>query len=308
LVPTRRLASISRTIPTDDVDLTANAETLTIESGRTVYKFQCYRADDYPPFLQQEEGTRVVMSTQSLRNMIRQTQFATTDHKARFTLNGIKVVGGSSQLEFITTDGRRLSHSVDPEVEIGDGEFQCVVDVVAMREIVRILPGEVESVEIVFGESQMMVSCGDVRLLATHLDDSFPDYEQIIPKDGVISLVLPRQQLLDAIRRVAIMAQEDNKLIHIQVTPGNIILEGDQGQAGSIRDEMVTDYDGEAFTVAYNAGYLDQYLQTTEAEQISWKLQQTSAPAVSRPVGNEERYLHMIMPLTVRTQQAAAQE
>lgn len=295
-VQAKVLANIARELPSGVVDVKVEGSRITVICGKAVLNLSCLPADDYPSFSPVVEGEQVRFPADFLKKMLRRTLFATSSEEKRYELDGVKFELTASEARFVATDGRRMS-LMRRAVELGIERASVLVPTRALTEVARAFPDEGD-IEMTLGERKIMFRGGDTTITSTLLNDNFPPYELILPKEPKIVFSIPRRPWLEAVRRVAVLSNEKTSLIEMWISEGTMVLKGQRQQVGDAMDEVEVGYHGEPFEVGYQAHFLNDMLKVMESEEIQIELVNPTVAGIFRPVGEPE-FLHLIMPIKI---------
>jgi DNA polymerase-3 subunit beta len=118
-----------------------------------------------------------------------------------------------------------------------------------------------------------------------------------LPPSYPNTLTVGREALLEALRRVKILAQDS--------TPVRLALGGDTLQltaitqdVGNAAEEIDAAYSGAEMTVAFNPDYLAAGVEAVEGDEVTLSTLDPMKPAVLRGVGHDD-YLYLLMPVRV---------
>jgi DNA polymerase-3 subunit beta len=158
------------------------------------------------------------------------------------------------------------------------------------------LPG-VETVELRLGERDASFSVGETRLTTRLIEGEFPNYRGLIPASYPNQLTVGRDALLEAIRRVKLMAREATPVRLVMKTDGLelVAITQDVGQA---HEEIDAKYEGAELTVAFNPEYLQKGVEVAPGDEIVISTLDALKPAVLRSTENED-FLYLLMPVRV---------
>ena len=72
-------------------------------------------------------------------------------------------------------------------------------------------------------------------------------------------------------------------------------------EVGEYEEEMVIDYNGDPFEIAFNPDFMVEVLRHTDTEKVSFVLKDAMSPGLLKPSGNgdADRYLNVIMPIRI---------
>jgi DNA polymerase-3 subunit beta len=109
---------------------------------------------------------------------------------------------------------------------------------------------------------------GELSMQVRLLEGEFPDYRLVLPPSHKRRVVLEREPLLGALRRVGIMASDRNNSVRCAFEEGRLLLSAQDSKAGEVREEVVADLDGAPLQTGFNARYLQEILGATRSEQL----------------------------------------
>ena len=120
---------------------------------------------------------------------------------------------------------------------------------------------------------------------------------QLIPASHPNTLTVDREPLLEAIRRVKILAR-DATPVRLQIAADGLKLTAITQDVGNAVEELDASATGSDLTVAFNPDYLAAGVEAVSAEQITLSTIDALKPAVVRGVGSDD-YLYLLMPVRV---------
>jgi DNA polymerase-3 subunit beta len=146
--------------------------------------------------------------------------------------------------------------------------------------------------------SQAQFETSDVTLVSRLLDGQFPNYDKVIPKNAERKIHFDRAQLLNAVRRVNIVAKGSAEKA-ILTTKGNLVeMTAESPDVGKAFEEVPVSMDGGDITIAFNARYLQEVLSILDGEQVTLELTGALNPGILRP-SNSDGFLYVVMPMQV---------
>ncbi len=234
-----------------------------------------------------------------LVEMIERTLFAVSLDETRFNLSGVYTEGFDGGLRMVATDGHRLA-LVDRKV---DGELPkkgVILPRKGLAEVKKVLAkagGDSEPVQFLLEGNVAKITCGAVELSMALVDGEFPDYRQVIPKQGKIVLSLARDEFLGALARVSVIANERARGVKLTLRTGSLELRTSNPDAGEASDEIEVEYSGAELSIGFNARYLAEVLSVVgAAEKIEFSLSDEASPGVLR-AENDEKFTYVVMPM-----------
>jgi DNA polymerase III subunit beta len=173
---------------------------------------------------------------------------------------------------------------------------QVLVPSKALGELARVL-GSAETVTLRLGERDATFEVGDTRLTTRLIEGAFPNYRQLIPASYPNRLTVGREALMDAVRRVKLLARE--------ATPVRLSLSGDgleltavTQDVGKAHEDLDAKYEGAEMVIAFNPDYLADGIDAVTGDEVIIETLDGLKPALVRSV-EAEGYLYLLMPVRV---------
>ena len=295
VIPARLATDIVKALEPGAVSFAAADESLSIASGRSEFSIRLIAGDEFPK--QSELGSdSVSLASEQLAEALKQVVLAASSDDSRPILTGVLLAAEADGLRLVATDSFRLAMRDVAGVSVLEEGQSVLIPSRALGELNRIL-GQGESVELRLGEREASFEVGDVRLVTRLIEGEFPNYRGLIPESHPNLLTLGRAPLLDALRRVKLLARESTP-IRLEITEGNVELVAITQDVGTARESVEGGYDGTDLTVAFNPQFLLEGIEVATGDEITLATIDELKPAVVRSVGSDE-FLYLIMPVRV---------
>jgi DNA polymerase-3 subunit beta len=198
----------------------------------------------------------------------------------------------------VATDGHRLAY-VDrplgvPLESLGRG---VIIPRKGLAEFKRLVDEEdADEIELGFEGNSALVRKRGVTLSMRLIEGEFPNYRQVIPKPGQHQLVMPTEPLVQALRRVIVIAAERSRAVKVELSTGLMRLTSNNPDLGEAREELDVDYAGEDLAIAFNARYLLDALSFLGAKEVRLGFQDAVSPAQVAPADDADS-LAVVMPM-----------
>ncbi|MEM7262575.1 MAG: DNA polymerase III subunit beta [Planctomycetota bacterium] len=300
-VAAKKLFEIVRELPDEDIALEATANSyLDIRCARSHFTLAGTAAEEYPTLPEFSPESTVSVPTSELSSMIERTMYAASVDETRYNLNGVylEVHPDTGKLRMVATDGHRLA-LVDREVpgDLSGLASGVIIPRKGLAELKRLLDeDDVDEVEIGFEGNSGIARKGDVTLVMRLIEGEFPNYTQVIPSELSVRLVIPSDQLIHALRRVALLSSERSRAVKLELSEGQIQVSSNNPDLGDASDELDIEFSGDAVTVGFNARYLLDALGALSAKEVRLGLQNDLLPAQLVPT-NDEDTIAVVMPM-----------
>lgn len=306
-VPARTLADLVNTLPGDQVALTldASTQTLNLRSGTSTNDIKGIDAQEFPPMPVPDMEGAVQLNVVDFREMIHQVAFSASTDEARPVLMGVLVVVEGDRITMAAADGFRLSVRTATLSAPAPQPINIIVPARALNELARIASDGEESVLMVVpkGRGQVVFRVKDVELVSQLIDGTFPDYQQIIPRSYKSRTLVSTASLLKACKQAEIFAREGSNVARLDIKaaqgemePSEVEISATSEETGKNETIVEATVDGSGVLIAFNVKYLREALEVIKTPNVALETSAANAPGVLRPVG-EDDFLHVIMPM-----------
>ena len=294
VVPGRLLLELARLLPGEEVSIEHKLEEAAVEvrSGSATYRLHTYNAEDFPRLPDAADADRQQVDREMLLDTVARGSRSASRDESRPVLTGVLMRFEPGKLVMAATDSYRLSVK-ETATEGSVPELEAIVPARALGELVRIAQAG-EGIELGVHENQVVFSTGDALLTTRRIDGQFPNYRQLVPEAFDHELTLPRDELLDVVRRVAVMAQRNSPL-RLRFAEGELTVSAQTQDVGEARESLPVSFAGEPLEIGFNAEFLRDGLESVSAEQLRLKLISPLRPAVLQ--GDDDDFLYLIMPI-----------
>jgi DNA polymerase-3 subunit beta len=297
VVPGRLLVDIVRLLPGEDVTLEHRADesALSVQSGSASYRLHTYDAGDFPRLPDVEGDATFSVERAALLDTIAKVSRSASRDESRPVLTGVLVRFEGEKVVMAATDSYRLSVKETVLEEPPGRELEAIVPARALGELARIGQAtEAARLSLGVQENQVVFGVDGVWLTARRIDGQFPNYKQLLPEAFEAEVDLPRQELLDVVRRVSLMAARRTPL-RLRFEPGELTISTQTPDIGEARESMPIEYAGDAMEIGFNADFLRDGLESVADERVRLKLISPLRPGLI--VGEGEDFLYLIMPI-----------
>ncbi len=289
-VGARQLYEIVKGLGGEEVRLQRTEQNwLYLESGKTEFKVVGMSDREFPklPAVDDVAGSKV--ETAVLREMITKTMISISQDETRPHLASVLFESDGERATMVSTDGHRLSKVTCAMVDGPKLPTGVLLPRKGIAEIRRALEGVEGQGQICVDQGSFVLKLADVVLTVKLGEGMFPPYDQVIPKDNDKKLVVAREEFLEALRRVSIIASDKTWGIRLS-------LEADNPDLGNAKAKIDVSYKGPALQIGFNARYFIDLLAEMTSKDVSVELGGDLDPALVKAADGSE-YLGVIMPM-----------
>lgn len=300
-ISARKLFDIVRLLPEADIHFKApTPEWMNVTCKRSRFKIAGVSKENFPD-VPTVEGDTVKLTASAVRYMISRCIFAITQEESRYTLNGALMIINPDSLTFVTTDGHRLVMiNRAMEIEGCTKEVRVLVPKKSLVELNKLATEEIETIEFGHTEKHLFFKAGERLLVSRILTGQFPNYEMVIPTENNREVTLVVQDFVDALKRVAVMADEQSQSIRFLIQEGQLEISSASSDFGEAKETIPADYEKEQIEIGFNAQYLLDFLTNVNCDEIIMAMRDHESQGLLKPKDSQGyEYLYVIMPLKI---------
>jgi DNA polymerase-3 subunit beta len=291
LVSGRLLADICRSLPAKPVDMAIEGSKVRLQCGSTTFTLQTMPVEEYPVLPAMPEATGTV-SSDVFAQAVQQAVTAAGRDDMLPVLTGVRIEIDGGNISLLATDRFRLSlRELTWDPGVTDAQANALVPARVLAETAKSLTSG-STVTIALsgpgtgsGGGEGIIGfegevAGGVRRTTTRLlDGEFPRVRTLFPTEHVTEARLERQALVDAVKRVALVA-ERNTAVQLRFDDNGLTLDAGHGEEALATELIDAQVKGEGITTGFNPQFLLDGLTALEHPVVHIAFTQPSKPAV----------------------------
>jgi len=314
-IPSKLLSEIVNKLPNEtpvSLEVDENLDNILIKSDRGSFNLKGIPSDDYPnlPFV--ESGTSLNIDPSSFLKALKTTVFASSNDDSKQLLTGVNFTFKQNYLESASTDGHRLAvaligkeeYTDNNNLPINDGELSVTIPTRSLREIEKLisLRSSENSIKLFYDKGQVVFISSNQIITTRTLEGTYPNYSQLIPDTFSKILTFNTKKLIDALERIAVLADQQSSVVKITLDNKDLaLISADAQDIGNANESIPVSYSGEEFNIAFNVRYLLEGLKVIDSENVILKCNLATTPAVFVPEDNLNSFTYLVMPVQVRS-------
>ena len=264
-----------------------------------MYKMAVDPPDDFPA-LPTSNDPEIMIPVERLMSGINYTIFATTSDEMRPAMTGVNVVVDFNKISFVASDGHKLVryHALGTSTE-QTGSF--VIPKKAMSLLKGASPSE-GNVYLKYNKSHAFFRFEETQVICRLINQSYPDFNAVIPVNNTNVIYVSRTHLLGALRRINIFANRTTNQVFFTLADNSLtITTKDLDFSNEASEQLSCEYEGDAMNIAFNARFFIELLNALSQESIHMTMSVPSKPVLIYPdeqLENEE-VMMLIMPVII---------
>lgn len=271
--------------------------TLHVRGAGSHFQIVTQAPADFPPVPGLEGEADFTIENATLRRMIEWTAFAAARESTRYAINGVLWEPTAKDLVLAATDGRRLSvaksklHGSNTK-----SPPRAIVPTKAMSLFNR-LSGDPEAVvAIKITSNQIVLRLGRAVVSSSLVEGHFPKYQDVIPQDCDRVTELNVAEFLSALKRAALLTNEESKGVRLAFTEGTLTLSSRAPEQGEATISMPVPFKGEPVDIGFNPIFLTDALRVAHTETLTFAIKEANRPGLIR-LG--DGFTHVVMPVNL---------
>ena len=273
LVQGKLLADITKSLRSEKTYLVTDGSTLTITSGKSKFTLQLMPDTEYPdlPVVPAMLGQ---VDAPTFVQAVNQACVAVSREENRPVLTGVRMQFQGDKVVMTSTDRFRLARATftwtpqNPDVDT-----TTLVRGSLLKDVARALD-EHQNIRLDFdADSPTLLGFENAggSEMCMLIDGEFPAVDRLFADEYPIQAVVNKQDLLDAISRVALVA-ERNAPIRMTFTGQEVALSAGSVDEAQANETLDIDMDGDDITVAFNPSYLKEGLSAVTEPFVRIKM------------------------------------
>lgn len=303
-IPAKRLLDTVRALPSLPVTLSTDSDlnvTLTTDQGR--YKMVGYDGGDYPAPPSLEDAQSIETTGEQIRHAVNKTAFAVSKDALRPAMMGVLFELETDQARFVATDGHRLIKLTTKGLS-ADEAMTFIVPEKALDLAAKAVPGAEAACTLRVADKYIEFDYGNRRVIGRLIDETYPNYESVIPIENEKNMTVSTDALLAAVGRVALYSSSTTHQIRLSLSEDAVeVAAEDIERASEAKERVLCEYDGEPMEIGFNSVYLQEVLKNLSSDDAAFEFSTPNRAGIVRPKeeSDDEEMLMLIMPVILNS-------
>ncbi len=307
--PGQVLTQLSTRLPGDaEITLSESEGKVRVRCGEADFELLSFPVDEFPTLPTPPDNALCRIPREKMMQAITQAAFAAlkASETTRLALTGVDLLFSAGSMKLAATNGYRLAVKRVPVSQLPeDFEGSFLVDAQILNDLQRSLgSGGAEEVVLYEDQGQLHVESGPILFSSRLIQEQFPDFERVVPKDSQLGLYLSREALLETLRRIEITAAEESGAVTLKVTEKETAVElssaSKEKGAGKERVRLAKPAE-KSLEIAFKAEYLIDALRRMGSDEVALWLSETDRAGLLEPSGDiapeDEGFIYVCMPV-----------
>ena len=304
----KRLGEIVSKLDNKPVKLSLNPENsiVSISSGKAKFELIGISGNEFPQVFDdsQEDEKTFEINKNTLIKGVKQVVFSTATHENTSILSGVCFNIDSNTIEFVATDGNRMTRA-SKAINSKDDSAIFIVPARTTQELIRIASiVEDEKIVIKLKKAKICFVFENVVFQSKLINGTYPKYRQLIPEGNEKIVYIDREELIGVIERVCVMVNERTNRIKFSFKEKTLELSTDSPEMGSGKDFIDICSNFNEIDIAFNYKYVLDSLKNMDTKKVKIEIATSLSATLFKPAdennNGDESYVCLIMPVQLR--------
>jgi len=283
----KKFLDIIRILKDGEVNLEVINDMLYISQSHSKFKLPTFSHEEFPEFPVYENKSRISIESHNLIESLKKITPAIDTNNPKFELNGALIDIKSDNINFASTDTRRLA--IVNIKNHSENELSIIIPRKAIVEIQKLF---FDDIELYYDETYLIIHSQQYTFFTKLINGKFPEYSRIIPKEISHQLILPKAIMIESLKQITTISSD------VKITFLNDTITFESLSDDNIEAKTEINYNtnfNEAFSIAINSKYLLDFLNNINSTEFSMGLNDTNLPFIL----SDENFKTVVMPIVI---------
>ncbi|MFB0946048.1 MAG: DNA polymerase-3 subunit beta [Spirosomataceae bacterium] len=304
-VPAKMILDTLRSLPEQPVTLKVDTDTFGLElvTANGHFKLSGENPLDFPRIPEVTRNFGITLPSDILGLAISNTLFATSTDDLRPAMTGVYMQVSGEHTTFVATDGHRLIRYRREDITT-ENTTTLILPRKALNLLKSSLPSGSVDVKAEFSNSNAFFSFDNIKMVSRLIDERYPDYENVIPKENPNKMLIERNSFLSTLKRIAIYSNKTTHQIRLKISADELEISAeDLDYSNEAKEKITCEYMGDPMEIGFNAKFLIEMLSNLDASMISMNMSLPNRAGLIVPVEKDENedILMLVMPVMLNT-------
>ncbi|HOZ01024.1 MAG TPA: DNA polymerase III subunit beta [Candidatus Syntrophosphaera sp.] len=316
-VSARHFNEIIQQMPDTVIDLWKTEDLLMIQCNKIDFNILCADHTLFPILPDPKLDNATTVNAEIFNRMVSKTAFAVSTDVNRAVLTGVcwKIMEKTNLMA--ATDGRKVAEIIVPnsapakaEAESSDTTIfqdaytdqivEKVIPVKTLNFLQKIHDPAIKEMKLLMERNKIVFSYGRFTVVANIIEHKYPEYQKAFMADLPNQIVMSRDSLLQSIRRISLVAPEDNNRIRFEISSERFEINTSDRDTGDAKEYVENyEYTGKPTSISFNYRYMISILEALDTEKVCIKLGGSKEPMMiyNEPLPANQKITFLLMPL-----------
>ncbi|HMQ78507.1 MAG TPA: DNA polymerase III subunit beta [Ignavibacteria bacterium] len=274
--------------------------------------------NDFPMPAEVEDSKEIDISGALITRYLPKAIHAASNDELRRSMNGVYFEIKKGEFKVVATDGHRLVKIINSNFDYSGEKTTMLVPIKTCQLMTKLFKGkqgsdaepsaegeeisDSQKVKVFFSNEFLRCSFNNVTINSRLIDDTFPNYESVIPNDNEKILKVAKNDLIGSVKRSIILSDQVTNKTSFSISESELKVRAANNEYGTDADETIdcSFTESEEFEIAFNGKYLLEAIQHFEADELLFDFSTPLKASIIRPSEQRENEDLMMLVMPVR--------
>ena len=274
--------------------------------------------NDFPMPAEVEGSKEIDISGALITRYLPKAIHAASTDELRRSMNGVFFEIKKGEFKVVSTDGHRLVKIINNNFDYSGEKTNMLVPIKTCQLMTRLFKSktsaeqgdsaegeeisESQKVSVFFSNEFLKCSFGNITIHSRLIDDTFPNYESVIPNDNEKILKVAKNELIGSVKRSIILSDQVTNKTSFSISESELKVRAANNEYGTDADETIdcSFTEADEFEIAFNGKYLLEALQHFDSDELLFDFSTPLKASIIRPSEQRENEDLMMLVIPVR--------
>ncbi|MDD3050148.1 MAG: DNA polymerase III subunit beta [Candidatus Cloacimonetes bacterium] len=269
LVPAKEFNEIVNAMPDGVITVEEIEEVISIHCGEVRFNIKSAEEHLFPITPSNMDLDTIDIDAQIFQRMVKNTHFSVAQESNRPVFRGI-VWRITPEFQLMaSSDGKRISETkIEKGIQLEE-EFEIILFPKAFLFVSKIINESENTIKVKLINNKAVFFYKDYVVIANSIGNRYPRYDKAFQLVNENVLRINRQDLLNAVKRVSLLLNDDIPRIKMEIDNSQITIISMNREMGDGKEVLKTfNYSGEPVQLALNHRFILSVLAVLESDEI----------------------------------------
>ena len=266
----RYISDIVRKVPDEFINIEVVDDTkIIISTENSEFNLNGINEKEYPNISLEESKNKVLLSSNTIKEIVNQVAFATSNEENKPILTGINFNISSDILECNATDSYRLARKIVKLNKSVNDNYNIVIPSHNLIEFSRIIDNDLD-IEINIFNNKVLFKLDNLLYESRLINGTYPNTSNLLPKEEKLIVSTFINDFYDVIDRVSILTSDKEKnIVTLETFGDSLVLKSSSAEIGKVEEKMnISKNNKENIKISFSARYMMEALKSFSTENI----------------------------------------
>jgi len=280
LVSAKHLSDIINSLTESQINFSLRDDHLVIECGNSNFSIISYiESSLFPEISVIDNSNEFTFDAGSFKTLIQSSVFCASTDQNQSICNGVYFKIEENLLTMAATDTKRIGEAKLTAEFSNETPYEIILPTRALSFLEKAIHNDIDDIVIKYDEHRISFQLQNILLISNKFEGRYPSYSVAFRNPTSTTLIVDKNAMKDAVRRVSLLSEDDDTLIKISLNETEVKVESLISERGNAKETISNfKYDGEEVYYCLNARLLQTILNAVESDEVVFKFRSEVEP------------------------------